>query len=218
MRTHPFVDRRDAGRYLARHLGTYADRDDVCVLGLPRGGVPVAFEVARALAAPLDVCVVRKLGVPGEEELAMGAIASGDAEFLDRARIAWLGISADAVDAVRRREQRELQRRQALYGGQHTPPLAVEGRVALLVDDGLATGATMAAALLALRQRRPSLMVAAVPVGMPEGCRHVEAVCDRLVCPWRPTNFSSVGEAYVAFDATSDDEVMGLLAEARQGG
>ena len=216
MRTLPFLDRRDAGRALALQMGDFARRSDVHVLGLPRGGVPVAFEVAQTLAAPLDVCVVRKLGVPGHEEFAMGAIASGGAEFLDHALIARLGISAAAVDAVRQRERHELQRREAAYSAQPIARQAVEGMLALLVDDGLATGATMTAALLALRQWRPALLVAAAPVGMPEACRRVETVCDRLVCPWQPASFSSVGEAYVKLEATSDEEVVRLLEAARQ--
>lgn len=210
----PFVDRRDAGQALAAALQAWAGRPDVRVLGLPRGGVPVAYEVARALRAPLDVCVVRKLGVPGQEEFAMGALASGGAEVLDDALVRRLGIGPAQVAAVRQREAEELARREALYRGER-PPVPIAGRVVIVVDDGLATGATMRAALLALRSQSPARLIAAVPVGAPAACERLRAACDDLICLRQPPEFLAVGRFYANFDATPDGEVMRLLAEAR---
>ncbi|MGB3071183.1 MAG: phosphoribosyltransferase family protein [Ottowia sp.] len=218
MRVLPFIDRRDAGKYLADQLRVWADRQDVLILGLPRGGVPVAFEVARVLAAPLDVYVVRKLGVPGREEFAMGAMASGGAEFVDTDVVAALGITERQLELARQRESLELERREALYRGAPMRPLSVEGRTMIVIDDGLATGATMYAGLLALRMLQPARLIAAAPVGMPDACVRVAEICDSLVCPWRPQNFVSVGQAYENFDATSDEEVIRLLDEAAQFG
>src|SRR4051794_10912034 len=164
-----FPNRAEAGRLLAERLREYAGRDDVVVLALPRGGVPVAFEVARALEAPLDVFVVRKLGVPGHEELALGAIASGAARVLNRRVVEALGLTEEEVDAVAREEQAELERREQAYRGERPPPEVI-GRTVVLVDDGLATGATMRAAVVALRQRRPRRIVVAVPAASPETC------------------------------------------------
>lgn len=215
MRTEPYFDRRDAGKYLAAQLPMFAGRKDIQVLGLPRGGVPVAFEIARALVAPLDVCVVRKLGVPGREEVAMGALASGGAEFIDAKLVAALGISERAIEQVRGRERLELERREALYRGDSAGPLPIEGRTVMLVDDGIATGATLYAGLIALRKLRPAQLVAVAPIGLPDGCQRVMQACDSLICPWRPAHFGSVGQAYENFDATPDEEVISLLQQAR---
>ena len=207
-----FTDRREAGRVLAAALQPYAGRDDVIVLALPRGGVPVAFEVATALDAPLDVFLVRKLGSPGHAELAMGAIASGGIRVLNDDVIKWLGISPDQIEAVAKREQEELARRDAAYRrGGPLPSLA--GRVAILVDDGLATGSTMRAAVQAVRQQAPARVIVAVPVGAAETCQELRALADEVVCSRTPFPFSAVGLWYVDFDQTTDDEVSELLRE-----
>ncbi|MDP8968743.1 MAG: phosphoribosyltransferase [Actinomycetota bacterium] len=208
-----FSDRRDAGRRLAAELGDYRDRDDVLVLGLPRGGVPVAYEVARALHAPLDVFVVRKLGAPGHEELAMGAIASGGARVLNETVVEAYGISKEDVERVADRESFELARREQAYRGQRPPP-SIEGRTAILVDDGLATGATMRAAILALREHGAERVVAAVPVSSAETCAQFEDLVDEMVCARTPEPFVAVGLWYDDFSPTSDDEVRRLLKEA----
>jgi predicted phosphoribosyltransferase len=208
-----YADRHEAGRELAGLLQTYAGRDDVIVLALPRGGVPVAFEVAASLAAPLDVFLVRKLGTPGHRELAMGAIASGGVKVLNADVVHYLGITADQIDAAARDEQRELERREAVYrGGRPLPSL--RNRVAILVDDGLATGSTMRAAVEAVRQQAPSGVVVAVPVGAPETCQELRALADEVVCARMPTPFSAVGQWYRNFDQTTDAEVRELLARA----
>jgi predicted phosphoribosyltransferase len=207
-----FTDRRDAGRAVAAKLQQYSGRDDVIVLALPRGGVPVAFEVATAIDAPLDVFLVRKLGTPGHSELAMGAIASGGIRVLNDEVVRWLGISPDQIDAVARLEQKELERREAAYrGGSAMPSLA--GRIVILVDDGLATGSTMRAAVEAVRQQRPAQVIVAVPVGAPETCHELRALADEVICARTPTRFSAVGQWYRSFDQTSDDEVSALLSE-----
>lgn len=206
----PFEDRIDAGKTLAALLQRYAGRTDVVVLGLPRGGVPVAAAVAAALAAPLDVFTVRKIGVPGHRELAMGAIASGGCRILNHALIAELGISERAVGAVIAEEERELARREAVYRSGR-PPLSVSGRIVILVDDGLATGSTMRAAVNALRDLDPARIVVAVPVGSQEACRDLEAVADEVVCARIPSYFLAVGRWYVDFSETSDAEVNELL-------
>ena len=180
-----FTDRADAGRQLVAHLDHYRDRDDVLVLGLARGGVPVAYEVARALQAPLDVFVVRKLGAPGREELAMGAIASGGARVLNRRVVEAYGISQEGVQRVADREAVELARREQAYRGRRPPP-AIEGRTVILVDDGLATGATMRAAVAALREHAAEWVVAAVPVSSPETCAEFEDRVDNMVCARTP--------------------------------
>src|SRR5690349_2695534 len=182
---HRFHDRAEAGRYLAGKLADYAGRDDVVLLALPRGGVPVAFEVARALGAPLDVFVVRKLGVPGHEELAMGAIATGGVRFLNDQIVQRLRIPEYIVDAVAAREQPELRRRERLYRGGRPPP-QVRGRTVILVDDGLATGATMRTAIMALRQLQPARIVVAIPTGSPETCEELKAEVDEVVCAITP--------------------------------
>jgi predicted phosphoribosyltransferase len=197
---------------LAERLEKYAGRPDVVVLGLPRGGVPVAFEVARVLEAPLDLFLVRKLGTPGHRELAMGAIASGGVRVLNDDVVRWYGITTDEIDAVAREEERELHRREAAYRGGRAP-VPVEGRVVILVDDGLATGSTMRAAVAAARQRRPARVVVAVPVGAPETCDELSAIADEVVCVRTPQPFSAVGEWYVDFDQTTDEEVRRLLGE-----
>ena len=208
-----FTDRVDAGRQLAAHLDDYRNRDDVLVLGLPRGGVPVAYEVARALGAPLDVFVVRKLGAPGREELAMGAIASGGARVLNRRVVEAYGVSEEAVERVADREAVELARREQAYRGQRPPP-AIEGRTVILVDDGLATGASMRAAVAALREHGAERVVAAVPVSAAETCAEFEDRVDEMVCARTPEPFFAVGMWYEDFAATTDDEVRRLLKEA----
>ena len=208
-----FADRAEAGRVLAERLAAFAGRPDVIVLALPRGGVVVGFEVARALRAPLDVEVARKLGVPGHAELAMGAIASGGARVLSADVIRMLGISAAQIEAVTAREQAELERRERAYRGERPAPL-VRGRTVLLVDDGLATGATMRAAVRSLRERRPARIVVAVPVGAPETCAELRTEADEVICTHSPEPFEAVGSWYDDFSQTSDDEVRELLARA----
>jgi predicted phosphoribosyltransferase len=212
-----FVDRFHAGRVLAQRLGAYAHRPDVLVLALPRGGVPVAFEVARALDAPLDVFVVRKLGVPGREELAFGAIAPGGARVLDEEVRSALGIPDDVVELVAQREERELVRRERLYRGS-APPTPVEGKIAILVDDGLATGSSMRAAVGALRSSSPDRIVVAVPVAPRDTCDALAREADETVCAVTPEPFYAVGAWYEDFSQTSDDEVRALLARAGRGG
>jgi predicted phosphoribosyltransferase len=205
-----FDDRRDAGRALALRLQHYAGRSDVVVLALPRGGVPVASPVADALGAPLDLFLVRKLGTPGHRELAMGAIASGGTRVLNDEVVRWYGIAPAVVDAVAHEEQRELERREAAYR-EGRDPLPLEGRIVILIDDGLATGSTMTAAVRAVRQSRPSRIVVAVPVGARDTCEALAAVADEVVCVRTPEPFSAVGQWYLDFDQTSDDEVRELL-------
>jgi predicted phosphoribosyltransferase len=210
----PFLrDRRQAGRRLAQKLGDYAGRSDVIVLGLPRGGMPVALEVARALAAPLDVFVVRKLGVPGHRELAMGAIASGGVRVLNDEVVRLLGIPPERLDAVVAEERRELERREVLYRGNRAP-LDLQGRTVILVDDGLATGSTMRAAVAAARRLHPQRVVVAVPVGSRSACEVLAAEADQVICLSMPEPFGSVGQWYEIFGQTSDEEVRELLAEA----
>jgi predicted phosphoribosyltransferase len=212
-----FHDRRDAGRRLAERLSAYANRPDVLVLALPRGGVPVAFEVARALDAPLDVFVVRKLGVPGHEELAMGAVASGGIRVLNEPLLRQLDIPAHVVDSAAAREEAEIERRERLYRAGRPFP-ALEGRTVILVDDGLATGATMHAAVAALRARHPARLVVAVPVASPETCEELGRSVDDIVCAVTPEPFFAVGVWYENFDQTSDHEVRELLRQASETG
>jgi putative phosphoribosyl transferase len=209
----PFRDRAEAGCRLAEQLAHYANRPDVLVLALPRGGVPVAFEVARALHAPLDVFTVRKLGVPGHEELAMGAIATGGVRLLNQDVVESLGIPAGAVDAVTAIEERELHRRERDYRGDRGP-LAVTGRTVILVDDGLATGSTMRAAVAALAQQEPARIVVAVPIAAADSCEELAAHADEVVCVVTPEPFFAVGLWYEDFSPTSDEEVRELLARA----
>src|SRR5712671_4783298 len=206
-----FRDRREAGRLLAEKLADYADRSDVLVLALPRGGVPVADEVARALGAPLDVFVVRKLGVPGSEELAMGAVATGGVRVLNDQLVNRLGIPDHLIDAVAVREGQELARRERLYRGGR-PLLDVRDRTVILVDDGLATGATMHAAIAALRQLYPARIVVAVPTASPETCEEMRAEADDVICAVTPEPFHAVGRWYQDFSQTTDEEVGALLA------
>lgn len=208
-----FHDRIEAGRLLAARLAAYAQLRDVLVLALPRGGVPVAYEVARALNAPLDVYVVRKLGVPGQEELALGAIASGGVRVLNQDVVRALNITDAQIDAIAAREQVELERREQLYRGDRPLP-DVAGRTVILVDDGLATGATMRAAVRALRQLRPRKLVVAVPTGAPDTCADLEREVDDLICLIAPAPFYGVGFWYDHFAQTSDAEVTRLLREA----
>jgi putative phosphoribosyl transferase len=208
----PFADRREAGRALAARLRQYAGRDDVLVLALPRGGVPVAYEVAEALGAPLDLFLVRKLGTPGHEELAMGAIASGGVRVLNNDVISWYGVPPAAIDAVARAEQRELERREQAYRDGRQA-LLLAGRTVILVDDGLATGYTMRAAVEAVRQSKPTRVVVAVPVGSAETCQEFSVVADEIVCGRTPESFRAVGQWYRDFDQTSDDEVRQLLSD-----
>jgi predicted phosphoribosyltransferase len=205
-----FSDRRDAGRQLARKLSGYAGRDDVVVLALPRGGVPVAFEIAEALGAPLDVFMVRKLGVPGEEELAMGAIASGGVEVLDPGVLARFGISESELDGVRRKERRELARRERLYR-EDREALDLKGRTVILVDDGMATGASMRAAVSAVASASPARLVVAVPVSPKSTALDLRRRVDDFVCLEAPELFDAVGMFYDDFRETGDDEVRTLL-------
>jgi predicted phosphoribosyltransferase len=208
-----FLDRTDAGRQLAKRLAEYADRPDVVVLALPRGGVPVAYEVARALHAPLDVFLVRKLGVPGHEELAMGAIASGGVRVLNEEVVRSLQIPDEVIDEVAEAEQEELQRRERLYRGSRPAP-DVRNRIVILVDDGLATGSTMRAAVAALRQSGPAQIVVAVPVGALETCAELQREADRIWCLQAPDPFYAVGLWYETFSQTTDQEVSEMLEYA----
>ncbi len=209
-----FVDRADAGRRLAEALRGYAGRADLVVLALPRGGVPVAYPVARALRAPLDVLVVRKLGVPFEPELAMGAIATGGATYLQRSVIQATGVTDAQLAAVIERETAELHRRELLYrGGRQSVPVA--GRTAIVIDDGVATGATMRVALQALRAQHPARVIAAAPVAPCGVQRNFDDVADAFVAILRPLSFFGISQFYENFDQTSDDEVRTLLDAAR---
>ena len=209
--TQPFKDRREAGRILAERLRGHVPRSNVVVLALPRGGVPVAYEVAAALHAPLDVFVVRKLGAPGNEEYAIGAIASGDIGIVDAGAVAMLGLSQHDIDRIVEVERRELGRREQLYRrGRPFPDLV--GKTVVLVDDGLATGATMRAAIEAIRSRGPGAVIAAVPVGSRDACAIVAAAADECVCVITPAPFHGVGMWYTDFSQTTDEEVLELLA------
>jgi putative phosphoribosyl transferase len=210
-----FADRTQAGRFLAEKLDKYAGRDDVIVLGLPRGGVPVAYEVAQHLGVPLDVFIVRKLGVPGFEELAAGAIASGGVRVLNEDVVRALPHADAIIESVTARETAELERREQSYrDGRPAPEL--RGHTVVLVDDGLATGATMRAAVAALRQRAVAKIVVAVPVGAPETCRELQELVDETVCGIAPEFFQAVGQFYQDFAQTSDDEVRELLSRAAE--
>jgi predicted phosphoribosyltransferase len=210
--TQPFADRAEGGELLAERLTAYRDRDDVVVLALPRGGVPVAREVARALGVPLDVYVVRKLGVPGHEELAMGAIATGGVRLLNHDVIDALGIPMNVIDQVAAREQQELARREQAYRGDRGP-IALTNKTVILVDDGLATGATMRAAVMAARQQQPARVIVAVPVGATSTCADLAAEADDVVCVRSPDPFVAVGLWYRDFTPTTDHEVRSLLGK-----
>lgn len=208
-----FRNRREAGRALAERLREYANRDDLVVLALPRGGVPVGFEVAKALNVPLDVFVVRKLGLPGQEELAMGAIASGGVIVLNEELVRALNISRDVIQMVAEQEERELERREREYRDGR-PPLDVRGRTVILVDDGLATGSSMRVAALALREKDPAQIVVVVPVAAPSTCTELQSEVDHVVCAVTPEPFWGVGQWYEDFSQTSDEEVRDLLWQA----
>ena len=212
--TNIFKDRRDAGQFLARRLTKYRNRDDVVVFGLPRGGVPVAYEVAKALNAPLDIFVVRKLGVPGFKEYAIGAIASGGIRVLNEALVSQLDIPLEVVDEVTAREFTELERQERLYRGARNS-LDVTGKTVIIVDDGMATGSTMRAAISALRKRNPKKIVIAVPVGEREVCNSFKHEVDTVaICAMMPEPFNAVGVFYRNFPQTTDAEVQLLLRQA----
>jgi predicted phosphoribosyltransferase len=213
MTPRSFSNRREAGRLLATKLGAYANRNDVIVLALPRGGVPVAYEVAVALSAPLDVFVVRKLGVPGHEELAMGAVASGGIRVLNDDVVGMLRIPDHIIDAVARNELQELDRRERLYRDARPQP-SVKGKTVILIDDGLATGATMLAAIEALRQLGPGRIVVAVPTAASETCEEMRKKADDVICAITPEPFYAVGVWYRDFSQTSDEEVRDLMARS----
>jgi len=211
-----FKNRSEAGRALAKRLQRYALRNDVTVLGLPRGGVPVAAEVASALAAPLDVFIVRKLGAPQQPELALGAIASGGVQVVNWYAVEALHISDETLASIVEREEAEVARRERVYRDARPPP-DFAGRTVILVDDGLATGATMLAAVEALRQLAPSRIVVAVPVAAVDTCRELEREVEELICAATPEPFYGVGMWYQDFTQTSDAEVRDLLASATRG-
>jgi len=208
-----FRNRTEAGQVLARRLQQYKNQPDVLILGLPRGGVPVAYEVARELNAPLDVFIVRKLGVPGHEELGMGAIATGGVRTLHEGIIREIGISPQTIEAVSAREQAELERRERLYRGDRPAP-TIKGRTVVIVDDGLATGSTMKAAIQAVRQQDPRQVIVAVPTAPSETCEQLKESADHVVCALTPEPFFSVGGSYADFTQITDGEVRDLIASA----
>ena len=208
-------NRTEAGRLLAEKLKAYANRPDVLVLALPRGGVPVAYEVARALNAPLDIFLVRKLGLPGHEELAMGAIATGGVRVLNQDVVQALRVPDRLINAVAAAEREELNRREREYRGDRPPP-EVRGRTVILIDDGLATGSTMRAAVEALKQQQPARIVVAVPIASPETCDELRTEVDEIVCAVTPEPFYAVGLWYDDFSQTTDQEVRNLLEQARR--
>ncbi len=207
-----YRDRTEAGKLLAKRLAAYAHRPDVIVVALPRGGVPVAFEVAQALCAPLDVCIVRKLGVPHHEELAMGAIAAGGIRILNYDVINSLGISNKTIDEVTAKELQKLQRRNQIYRGDR-PPLNVQNRTVILIDDGIATGSTIRAAIAVLRQQQPRKIVVATPVAPPAVCAQLQAEVDEVVCLQTPEPLYAIGLWYENFSQTTDEQVRELLAK-----
>ncbi len=208
-----FQDRPEAGRLLAQALKEYQGRPDVIVLALPRGGVPVAHEVAKALNAPLDIFLVRKLGVPGHEELAMGAIASGGARVINHDVVDQLNIPPAVIDSVARREQQELERREQLYRGGRPAP-DIREKIVIVIDDGLATGSSMKVAVAALRQQQPARLVVAVPIAPPETCESLRNDADEVVCAATPEPFMAVGAWYRRFEQTTDEEVTELIQRA----
>ncbi len=210
-----FRDRIEAGRELAKRAGAYANRSNVLVLGIPRGGVPVAFEVAKELHAPLDVFIVRKLGVPGQEELGFGAIASGGIRFLDRDIVQAVGISDAEIERIAAVQRQELERRERAYRGGRAP-LSVKGQTVILVDDGIATGSSMQVAITALRQMNPSRLVVAVPVAPISTCRRLMPELDDLICLYMPESFYAIGQFYEDFSQVSDQEVTHLLHKAAE--
>jgi putative phosphoribosyl transferase len=212
-----FEDRADAGRRLAERLMEFADRRDVVVLGVPRGGVVVAYEVARALGVALDIFLSRKLGVPGQEELAFGAVAAGDGRYLDTSLVKTEGISEETVARITAEVRATLQRRAAQYRGDRGP-LKVHGGTVVLVDDGIATGASVYAAVRALREMRPAALVLAVPVAPASTCAWLRREVDQLVCLYAPAEFFAVGQFYRNFSQVEDDEVVGLLRRGSEAG
>ena len=208
-----FRDRTEAGQVLASKLTKYLDQVNTVILALPRGGVPVAYEIGKELGLPVDIFVVRKLGVPGHEELAMGAIASGGVRHINRDVVDQLRIDSETIDAASRREQKEIERRERLYRGQR-PPVDVRNKTVILVDDGLATGSTMRAAIAALQQHRPARIVVAVPAAAPQTCSEIADEVDEIICAATPEPFYAVGQWYQEFSQTTDDEVRELLARA----
>jgi putative phosphoribosyl transferase len=207
-----FRNRTEAGQILASHLREYANRENVLILGLARGGVPVAFEVAKALNAPLDVCIVRKLGVPGHEELAMGALASGGIKVLNYDVISSLGIDGEIIRAVAAEELQELQRRDRTYRG-NIPPINVKNKTVILIDDGIATGSSIRAAIAIIKQQLPARIVVAVPVAPPSTYEELRSEVDEIVCLQIPPALSAIGIWYEDFSQTTDDEVRELLAK-----
>jgi len=210
-----FRNRQEAGRSLAWRLQEYAGRDDVLVLGVPRGGIPVAFEIAEALRAPLDVFIVRKLGIPGREEVALGAIASGGVRILDRRILRVLAIDLSKLERIIAEAEQELKRRELIYRGVG-PPVPVAERTVILVDDGVATGSSLLAGIRALRQLRPARIILAVPVAPPEVCNELSREVDEMVCVATPKPFRAVGQFYDDFSQVHDEEVIGLLSRNRQ--
>jgi len=208
-----FKDRQDAGRQLAKRLNRHANQKDVIVLGIPRGGVLVAFETAQALNVTLDIFLSRKLGVPGNEEFAFGAIAANDGRFLDKEVIRLMGISERQIDEITEKAKETLNRRAALYRDDR-PPVQIAGRTVILVDDGIATGASIYAAIDALQQMKPAKLVVAVPVAPPATCRWLRTEVDQFVCPQEPEEFYAVGQFYEQFSQVTDDEVTNLLQSA----
>ena len=208
-----FRNRTEAGILLAKSLAAYADRPDVLILALPRGGVPVGFEIAKALHAPLDVVVVRKLGVPGQEELAMGAVATGGMQVLNTLVVRSLGISKREIELVAAKERLELERRERLYRGGRAAP-DIRGRTVILVDDGIATGTTMRVAIAAVRRQQPSRLVLAVPVAPLSTCKEMKGAAEELVCLLSPEEFTAISLWYQDFPQTSDEEVCDLLERA----
>ena len=208
-----FTDRSQAGRILASSLSQYKQRQDVVILALPRGGIPVAYEIGKELEVPVDVFVVRKLGVPGQEELAMGAIATGDVRIINYDVVNQFGINQETIDRVTDQERQELRRREQLYRGDRRP-LALAGKSIILVDDGIATGSTMRAAITALRQLGPARLIVAVPVAAAETYHEIAAEVDEIVCHETPDAFSAISEWYERFEQTTDDNVRYLLSKA----
>lgn len=212
-----YKDRVQAGKYLAKKLQQYANDQDAVVLGLPRGGVVVAYEVARELQLPLDIFVVRKLGVPGYEELAMGAIASGGVRVMNQDVLKMINISEDKIEDAVKKEERELDRREKAYR-ENRPGIDIKSKIIILIDDGLATGATMRAAISALNKQHPRKIIIAVPVASPETCEDFRSKVDELICALTPPYFHAVGEWYEDFPQNTDEEVQQLLREANKAG
>lgn len=208
------IDRTEAGQLLADRLTNYADRDDVLILALPRGGVPIAYEIAKKLHLPLDICLVRKLGVPKQQELAMGAIATGNIVKINRDIVEWSNVSRDAIEQTIEREKEELERRDRTYRGERPLP-QIRDRSIIIVDDGIATGATIRAAIATLRQQQPKEIIIAVPVASPAVCRSLAAEADKIICLIQPESLQSISLWYEDFSQTSDEEVRDLLAKAK---